>query len=800
MLANSVERRFVGIILAVLVFFVAPLFLLFFHLTNERYREDSLERGQIVLEANAKALGKPLWDLDSESVGQIAKAIATGPSIGDVRVRDYAGVIDIRVPGSATRGDDIGVADSTTITTDIMHDAIGGPIRVGVIEMEITPRSMFADERRNDFAFIAIFATAILAIFISAIIGSRLMVMRPLQRLTAAIEATRRLGSRHHVDWVSDDEMGMLASNFNEMQERLAREESGLRQAHARVSQVYNRTPAMLYSIDNRDRIIAVSDYMLLATGYERDQIVGKPFADLLEPECRALYAERDRTPGNGAGDRAITLGFRCADGRVIDVLIRETVMEPMLSQPVSGISVMTDVTELKAAERKNHIQAITDHLTGLLNRQGFETALEEAISTADRDQSELACLFIDLDRFKWINDNLGHAAGDDVLRHVVSVVREQVSPATVVARLGGDEFAILLHGKPAMDTALETADRISLAMERKVEIAGTLVQLSASIGVALYPQHAPTASELLQKSDLAMYARKKSGKNGTRLFDTHLANEARDRAFTEKNIEAGLREDWFDAYLQPIHDLKTGRIAGFEALMRLVHPIEGIIPPAGIVRIAEETGTIGRIGDRIFEKAVARLKSFAGIAEIADAYVAVNISPLQFEPALLDRMVAVLLKWGIHPSRIVIEITEAVLMHHDPLIQQVLEAMSAHGFRIALDDFGTGYSSLSYLNRFHVDIVKIDQSFIRSMTGGDEAARHKSRMLVEGIKTISHQMGCTVVAEGVETEEQRDRLRAIGVDAAQGYLFSRPSPATDIIARFSNQTFEKPLARAVTA
>jgi diguanylate cyclase (GGDEF)-like protein/PAS domain S-box-containing protein len=800
MLANSVERRFVGIIFAVLVFFVAPLFLLFFYLTNERYREDSLERGQIVLGANAKALGKPLWDLDSESVAQIAKAIAAAPSVDSVHVRDYAGVIDISVPGSARQATDTDDPDSTRLRTEIIHDGIGGPLKVGVIEMDITPRSMFADDRRNDFAFIAIFAAAILAIVVTAIIGSRLMVMRPLQRLTAAIDATRRLGSRHHVDWVSDDEMGMLASNFNEMQERLAREETGLRQAHARVSQVYNRTPAMLYSIDSRDRIIAVSDYMLLATGYDRNQIIGKSFADLLDPEYRAPYAERDRTPGNGPSDRAITLGFRCADGRVIDVLIRETVMEPMLSQPVSGISVMTDVTELKAAERKNHTQAITDHLTGLLNRQGFETAIEGAIATADRDQSELACLFIDLDRFKWINDNLGHAAGDDVLRHVVSVIREQVSPAAVVARLGGDEFAILLHGKPAMDTALATADRISRAMERKVEIAGTLVQLSASIGVALYPQHAPNASELLQKSDLAMYARKKSGKNGTRLFDTHLANEARDRAFTEKNIEAGLREDWFDAYLQPIHDLKTGGIAGFEALMRLVHPIEGVMPPAGIVRIAEETGTIGRIGDRIFEKAVARIKSFSGIPEIANAYVAVNISPLQFEPALLDRMAAVLLKWGVAPSRIVIEITEAVLMHNDPIIQQVLEAMSARGFRIALDDFGTGYSSLSYLNRFQVDIVKIDQSFIRSLTGDDETARRKSRMLVEGIKTISHQMGCTVVAEGVETEEQRDRLQAIGVDAAQGYLFSRPVPATDILARFQEQTRQRQIPRAAGA
>jgi diguanylate cyclase (GGDEF)-like protein/PAS domain S-box-containing protein len=797
MLAHSVERRFIAIILAVLVLLVAPLFLLFFHLANERYRQDAMDRGLIMLEANAKALGKPLWDLDSESVRQITHAIAVGRSVTSVHVHDTAGIIEVRMPDNGREAVEKG---STRVSAEITYNSVDGLQRVGVIEMDISPGSMFVDDRRSDFAFIAIFVVAVLAIFVAAVIGNRQLVMRPLLKLTAAIEATRRLGSRHHVDWYSEDEMGMLASNFNEMQEHLAREEDRLKQAHARVSRIYNRTPAMLYSVDSKDRIIAASDYFLLYTGYDRDQVIGRHFADLVEPEFRTLYAERSRSVQNGPGNQAITLKFRCADDRLIDILVRETFMEPMLSQTASALSVMTDVTELKAAENRNHIQAITDHLTGLLNRQGFETAIEDAIAAADREKSELACLFIDLDRFKWINDNLGHAAGDDVLRHAVSVIREEIGPADIVSRLGGDEFAILLNGKPAVDTAMETADRISHAIERKVEIAGSVVQLSASIGVALYPQHAPNASELLQKSDLAMYARKKAGKNGTRLFDPALANEARDRAFMEKNIEAGLREDWFDAFLQPIHSLKTGRIAGFEALMRLVHPIEGIIAPGGIIKIAEETGSIVRIGERIFEKAVSRLKSFSHIPELADVYVSVNISPLQFEPALLDRMAATLLKWGIHPSRIVVEITEAVLMHNDPVIHQVLEAMTSAGFRIALDDFGTGYSSLSYLNRFQVDIVKIDQSFVRSMTGDDETASRKSRMLVEGINTISHQMGCVVVAEGVETEEQRDKLRAIGVDAGQGYLFSRPVPATEIVARFADMAAEGKSRRVANA
>jgi len=793
MLAHSVEKRFIAIILAVLVLLVVPLFVLFFQLSAARYEKDALDRGQIVLEANAKALGKPLWDFDIESVKQIARAIATGRSVTDVQVRDVSGEIDITMPHSPAHK-----FEGERLTAEVTYQSMSGLKTVGTLEMHFAPQSMFTGDR-TDLAFIAIFAIAVLAIFITAIIGNRQMVIKPLLKLTAAIEATRRLGFRHHVDWIADDEMGALAANFNEMQERLAREENELKRAHARATEIYNRTPAMLYSVDADDNLIAVSDYWLLATGYIRQAVVGRPFASLLEPEYRNLYGARRHTSPKGHLDNGVTLRFRCADGRVIDVLIMEAAMAETASEISLALSVMTDVTELKAAERQNHLQAITDHLTGILNRQGFETAIEDKIRIANLEKSELACLFVDLDRFKWINDNLGHAAGDEVLKNVVAAIGGQLGPTDTIARLGGDEFAVLISARSAQTAALEVAARIGDAVERQMEVAGSIVKLSASIGIALYPEHAPNAADLLQKSDLAMYARKKAGKNGTRFFDPDLANAARNRAFMEKNIEAGLREDWFDAYLQPIFNLQTGRISGFEALMRLVHPIEGIIAPAGIIQIAEETGSISRVGERIFEKAVSRLASFSKHAALSDAYIAVNISPLQFEPGMLDRMMAVLMKWGVHPSQIVVEITEAVLMHHNPVIQQVLEALSKSGFRIALDDFGTGYSSLSYLNRFPVDIVKIDQSFIRSMTEDDEASRKKSRMLVEGIKTISHQMNCIVVAEGIETQEQRDALAAMGVDAGQGYFFSRPLPALEIIAKYA-AIQETPLPAAKSA
>lgn len=781
MFAHSVEKRFVSIIFAVLILVVAPLFVLFFQLSEQRAAKDSLDRGQILIDANAQALGKPLWDFDVESAQQITKAIAASRTVGHVEVRDNTGQINIRFVSD----EDHDHTSAITLSRTIEYQTVEGSKKVGTIDMHILNRSLFDGNLGGEVAIIAIFIVAVLVIFGTAIIGNRQLIIKPLTRLTTAIEATRRLGSRHQVDWHSNDEMGALAQNFNAMQARLEEEDREIRAAHARTTETYNRTPAMLYTVDAADRLTAVSDYWLLATGYARNEVIGQLFHGFVAAEDLACYLTRRDNTANHTAQQVATVKFRLANGKFADMLIMETAIED--GDQATALSVMTDVTKLKAAEHRNHIQAITDHLTGLLNRQGFESALEQKIATANRNQSGLACLFVDLDRFKWINDTLGHAVGDTVLQTIVSRVRPQLRPEDTMARLGGDEFAILIAAAEPEKAALEVAHRISRVIDQPACIDGHSVNLSASIGIALYPDHARTAAELLQKSDLAMYARKRNGKNGARLFDPELVSATHNRALVEGNIADGLREGWFDAHLQPIIDLKSGRIAGFEALMRLNHPEHGIMAPSGIIQIAEETGTIARIGECIFDKAVAKLAELHQYEAFRGTYVAVNFSPLQFEPALLDRMTASLLKWGISPTDVVVEITEAVLLHRNPAIQTILEAFGRCGYRLALDDFGTGYSSLSYLHEFPVDIVKIDQSFVRSLTEDSEVRRNKSRMLVEGITTISQQMNCLVVAEGIEKEEQREILAAIGVDAGQGYYLGRPMPSAEIIEKFSD-------------
>ncbi|WP_069061311.1 EAL domain-containing protein [Sinorhizobium sp. RAC02] len=777
---HSVESRFIAIVIGALLVFVAPLFVLFLILSSDRVARERLQNTEVLLEANVQALGKPLWDFDKDSIDQIVTALQAEADISFVRVRDSSDVIDIRKPAVSPDPDDA----RSVVKTDILYRASDGIKKVGTAEIWLRKQGLFARFTKDEMTIFAIFFFAVATLFTAAIIGNRITIIRPLMRLTAAIEATRRLGSRHHVDWTSNDEMGALAHNFNEMQSKLEREEKELKLAHARATDIYNLTPAMLFSIDGDNRITAVSDYWLTATGYRREAVIGQEFTDFVVEESREAYRKRHTTSMENGGICEVTVRFRCADDSVIDVLILETGVEASNSRQALSLSVMTDVTDLKEAETRNHRQAITDHLTGLLNRQGFEAVLDDLIGEADKLGQQLACLFVDLDRFKWINDNLGHAAGDDVLCQVAMRLRRQLRANDVIARLGGDEFAILLCAPNARQLAMDISDRLVASLRAPLIVNGAELNVSASIGVAVYPDHAETAACLLQKSDMAMYARKRSGKNGVQLFDNNMVDIARKRLETEQFIDQGLRDDWFTAHLQPIVSLSDGRVAGFEALMRLNHPERGLLPPAEIIGIAEENGSIGQIGDAILSKAIASLAVISRLDGLADSYLAVNFSPLQFEPVLPARLAALLLQNGITPSRIVVEITEAVLMLDNPVVRDVLDALSDLGCRIALDDFGTGYSSLSYLNRFPVDIVKVDQSFTRSLSSDQPDVRRKSRMLVEGIRTISHQMGCAVVAEGIETTEQWDILQAMNIEFGQGYLLSRPLPLDALIEK----------------
>ncbi|WP_105384127.1 EAL domain-containing protein [Neorhizobium alkalisoli] len=786
-MTRSVESRFITIISGALLVVVAPLFTLFLALSSQQAAKIQGEHVNVMLLTNSQALGKPLWDLDTESIHQIASVLVADPAIFGVQISDNTGKLNI----AEVDVNPVDFRGLQSISEPIFYKSQQGIRNVGSITVYVPKLGWFSALHQMEMAFISIFIIAILTVFGAAILGNRVMVIKPLMRLTAAIEATRRLGSRHHVDWRSNDEMGRLAKSFNEMQTLLEREERELKRAHQQTTEIYNLTPAMLFSLDRSDQIAAVSDYWLLATGYRRDDVIDRPFSDLVAPPDREIYRQRKEQGKSSGPVIEVTVRFLCADGRLINVLIVETELSAASGSIPGSLSVMTDVTELKQSELRNHQQAISDHLTGLLNRQGFEAMLDRKIAEADQAKTDVACLFVDLDRFKSINDNLGHAAGDAILCQFVERTKPMLRENDSASRLGGDEFAILITGADAQHRATGLAQTIVDMFEVPFRAHGTGVRLSASIGLAFYPTHAASAAELLQKSDMAMYARKRDGKNGSQVYDPAILDQTRERAEIENDIEAGIADNWFEAHFQPIVDIATGAPSGFEALMRMRHPRKGLLSPAGIICVAEETGTIGQIGNLILEDAMANLARVSRLPGMEDTYVAVNFSPLQFEPGLLARLAGLIGRHGIAPSRLVIEITEAVLMHDNPEIRTILNDLHNLGCRIALDDFGTGYSSLSYMSRFPVDIVKIDQSFIRSLTEQAGDIGSKSRMLVEGISAISHKMNCKVVAEGVETEEQRALLRQMGIDYAQGYLFSRPREISELLSALSARQAE---------
>lgn len=776
---HSIEHRFVAIVCGAVVLFVAPLFVLFLSLSSERVAREQLSYTRVILTANAQALGKPLWDFDKASARRIAETMLDAKNVAGVSISGLANTFKIQIPPDESVGVD---KTKTKLSADIIYNSATGEQKVGTLTIRVDTPGMFARFGRDEISILIILLMAVGIVFAAAIVGNRFTIIRPLLHLTEAIKATRQLGSRRHVNWFSNDEMGTLAANFNDMQSQLEAEERQLQRAHQRATDIYNRTPAMLYSLNRENELIAVSDYWLEATGYTREAVIGKDFTDFISTDSRREYQGRKIRDRPGDHPAEVTVQFIRADGSEMSVLILETHTHGVVEDGQISLSVMTDVSELKKAELRNHRQAITDHLTGLLNRQGFESVLNKTIEQVDQSGLQLACVFIDLDRFKWINDTFGHASGDAVLRETVHRIKEITSSLDPMSRLGGDEFAILIADTQAEHLALDLGKRIAQTLAEPIMVQNTEVSVSASIGVALYPEHARNAAELLQKSDMAMYARKRDKKNGTQLFSPDIVDMARERHEIEQCIEQGLRDDWFDAALQPIVSLSDGHVIGFEALMRLTHPEKGSLSAAKVIGVAEENNAIVRIGDCMIEKSIAHLQRVSTLPGMRPTYLAINFSPLQLDVTLPTKVGRLLAHYEIDASRIVVEITEAVLMLDNPEILRTLNALIRIGCRIALDDFGTGYSSLSYLNRFPVNIVKVDQSFVRSLVNEAPDVRRKSRMLVKGIKTISHQMGYTVVAEGIETHEQWGQLKKMGLDSGQGYLFSRPQHIDDLM------------------
>jgi diguanylate cyclase (GGDEF)-like protein len=432
---------------------------------------------------------------------------------------------------------------------------------------------------------------------------------------------------------------------------------------------------------------------------------------------------------------------------------------------------------------------ASVDSLTRLSNRREFHAQLKPMLAGANKVAQPFAVHVIDLDRFKEINDLHGHPTGDKLLAAVGERIRASMRSTDTVARLGGDEFAVIQRDVTTVEPVIAVAERLCSELAKPYTIDGNVVEIGASIGSVENGLVFADIAELLRAADLALYEVKANGRNDYRLFEERMNEEAKTRREVEIGLKEALARDGFDVHYQPIVDIKSGEVTGYEALLRWRHPVRGNIPPSDFIPIAEQTGLIVEIGAWILRRAC---KEIARRSD--DLTVSVNISAVQFRMTDMTATVArVLTETGLSASRLKVEITESLLLNHGEQTLAQITSLRALGVQVAIDDFGTGYSSLTYLQNYPVDCVKIDRSFVKNLGSGRNATA-----IIKAIVALASGMGMTTVAEGVETKEQLHELSVIGCCEAQGYLLSRPKLASDILPPVRSPAEEVPVLRDV--
>jgi len=444
------------------------------------------------------------------------------------------------------------------------------------------------------------------------------------------------------------------------------------------------------------------------------------------------------------------------------------------LGELATSFNAMADA--IAGIHRSLTLEASTDSLSGLANRAAFSSRLQAVLTQPNRRSSCQAVLFVDLDDFKEVNDTMGHAAGDELLRVVAARLRDSARPGDLVSRLGGDEFALLLDGLSDPELAVSLAERVVAVVAEPVRIGERWVHVGASVGLAMRRQDS-TVGELMRQADVAMYSAKAKGKNRVESYDADMDELAVARQGLKADLEGAVGRGELILHYQPIVELETGVLVGLEALVRWQHPVRGLLPPSAFIELAEETGAIVGVGAHVLETAARQVHLWQRRYGLPEFWLSVNVSVCQLDrPGFAQDVDQILLDTGLDPAHLVLEVTETVLANPEGAAASGLTALRRSGVRVALDDFGTGYSSIGYLRQLPVDILKIDRSFV-----ADTSAAGSGNALLEAIVAMAKSMGLEVIPEGIEEHAQLSRLRAMGCHIGQGFLLSRPEPAEAI-------------------
>jgi len=597
-------------------------------------------------------------------------------------------------------------------------------------------------------------------------------------------------GMATHEDITGREE---ISTRLNAQHELSKEQEEALRVRNFQFDTAINNMSQGLCFFDASYRLIVCNDRYVEMYDLPRDRVgPGTPLAEIVDLRFEAgsfpamsrdeyLHWRTNVAISNEPTDSIVEL----RNGRTFKIRHR-----PM---PDGGwVATHEDITEQRRSEVKIEYMAHHDALTDLANRVLLNQRLERALGQRIHREQMIAVHHLDLDQFKAVNDTFGHPAGDKLLKIVAERLRALVRDTDTIARMGGDEFVIVQTPITEPTDATSLAPRIIASISQPFEIDGHQAVIGASVGIAVGPGDGLRPDRLLRNADLALYRAKGDGRGTFRFFEPAMDLQMQTRRIMERDLRKALPAGEFELYYQPVVNLKSSEISGFEALIRWNHPDKGIVSPATFIPLAEEIGFIVPIGEWVIRQACATAAQWPG-----DFHVAVNISAAQFRsPGLMQVIVGALATSGLHPTRLEIEITETVLLHNKEATLAVLHQLRALGIRIAMDDFGTGYSSLTYLQCFPFDKIKIDRSFVKDITESTGSLN-----IVRAVAALAHGMGMTATAEGVETKEQLDRIASEGCTEMQGFLFSKPLPAREIERLFlSGRDARKVLGRIVAA
>lgn len=542
------------------------------------------------------------------------------------------------------------------------------------------------------------------------------------------------------------------------------------------VGRVFEQSSEGYLITDAQQRIIKVNQAFTDITGYSPADALGQTPALLSSGQHDRDFYLRMWAAIEMDGHWQGEVWNRRKDGTLYPEWLRISRMLDDFGSVIHYVAVLSDITQRKADEQHIHKLAYFDVLTGLPNRSMFEERALLALSAAERHGKQLALMYIDLDNFKNVNDSLGHQVGDALLIAFAQRLSGLLREEDTLSRTGGDEFTLILPETDA-NGAAHTAQRIANAMTDAMFVAGHELTVTASIGIALYPDDAADLVNLLTNADIAMYRAKQRGRNGYSFFKPELQTHYVRTLQIENALRHALARDQLNVHFQPQHRLTDDHLVGAEALLRWHHPELGNISPAEFIPVAENSGLIIPIGEWVLAESLKQILIWHGMG-FTDMHVAVNLSAVQFrDRQLLGKIEALLDSAGVPAQALELELTESMTMQDPESAIQIIARLNRLGLKLALDDFGTGYSSMSYLKRFHLQKIKIDQSFIRDLSiDADDAA------IVNATIMLSRNLGMQTLAEGVETQEQRDFLRQSGCDFVQGYLYSRPLPADAFI------------------